>query len=108
MALVPSKLLGNWAKEWNRFIAVNNTLFNFKLLIGHSQAKNNDALMGHVRDSLATAPNSTPAQAASRFLVLTTSGSYKSNVAKALKCTFHSNYLPLGRKRAVQRLESEQ
>ena len=108
MALVPSKLLGNWAKEWNRFIDVNDTLLNFKLLIGHSQAKNDDALTGHVGDGLATAPNSTPAQAASRFLVLTTPGSYKSNVAKALKRTFHSSYVPLGRKRAVQRLESEQ
>ena len=108
MALVPLKLLGNWAKEWNRFIDVNDTLLNFKLLIGYSQAKNDDALTGHVGDGLAIAPNSTPAQAASRFLVFTTSGSYKLNVAKTLKCTFHSSYMPLGRKRTVQRLESKQ
>ncbi|MCJ1346288.1 hypothetical protein MMC31_004503 [Peltigera leucophlebia] len=108
MALVPSKLLGNWAKEWDRFIDVNDTLLNFKLLIGHSQAKSDETLTGHVQAGLAIDPNSTPAQAASRFLVLTTPGSYKSNVAKALERTFHSSYVPLGRKRAVQRLEAEQ
>ena len=70
--------------------------------------KNDDALTGHVRDGLTTAPNSKSAQAASRFLVLTTPGSYKSNIAKALKRTFHSSYVPLRRKRAVQRLESKQ
>ncbi|MCJ1348829.1 hypothetical protein MMC31_007062 [Peltigera leucophlebia] len=48
MALVPSKLFGNWAKEWNRFIDVNDTLLNFKLLIGHSQAKSDETLTSHV------------------------------------------------------------
>ena len=107
MALIPSKLPGNWAKEWNRFIDVNDTLLNFKLLISHSQAKNENVLMAHVRDSLATDPNSILAQIASRFLVLTMPSSYKSNIAKVLKCTFHSSYVPLGRKSVVQRLESE-
>ena len=108
MALVLSKLLVNWAKEWNRFIGINDTFLNFKLLIDHSQANNDDTLMGHVRDGLVTASNSIPAQAASRFLVLTTPANYKSNIAKALKYTFHSSYMPLERKRAVQKLESEQ
>ena len=107
MVLVPSKLLKNWAKEWNRSIDVNDTLLNFKLLIGHSQAKDDDVLTGHIRDGLVTAPNSTPAQAASTFLVLITPGNYKSNVTKVFKRIFYSSYVPLGRKRVVQRLESE-
>lgn len=108
MALVPSTLLGNWAKEWNRFIDVNNTLLNFKLLVGHSQAKSDENLTSHVRAGLATAPNLTPAKATSRFLVLTTPGSYKSNVAKALERTPYSSYVPVGKKIAVQRQEFEQ
>lgn len=42
------------------------------------------------------------------ILVLTTPGSYKSNVAKVLKCVHYSSYVPVGRVRAVQRKMSEQ
>lgn len=58
IALVPSKLLGNETKEQNRFIDINNTFLNFKLLIGHSQAKSDDIMTSHVRDGLAITPNS--------------------------------------------------
>lgn len=72
-------------------------------MINHSQAKSDDTLTDHVGNRLATAPNSTLAQAASQFLVLTILGSYKSNIAKVLKCTFYSSYIPLKRKRVVQK-----
>lgn len=61
MALVPLKLFKNWAKEWNKFININNTFLNFKLLISYSQAKSDNALTGHIENGLATAPNSTSA-----------------------------------------------
>lgn len=61
MALVPLKLLENQTKEWKKFIVVNNTLLNFKFLIGHSQAKSNDALINNVENGLAVASNSIPA-----------------------------------------------
>lgn len=61
MVLVPLKLFKNWAKKWNKFIDVNNAFLNFKLLIGYSQAKSDNALTGHIGDGLATAPNSTSA-----------------------------------------------
>lgn len=34
--------------------------------------------------------------------------SYKSNIAKALKRTFYSNYMLIGKKRLIQRQELEQ
>lgn len=61
MALVLLNLLGNQTKKWNKFIVVNNTLLNFKFLIGHSQAKSNDALINNVENGLAVASNSIPA-----------------------------------------------
>ncbi len=103
MALVPSKLIGNWTKEWNRFVDVNDTLLNFKLLIGHSQARSEETLTGHIRDGLTTDRNSSPAKTATRFLVITTPGSYQSNVAKTLERTFHSSYVPIGKIRTVHR-----
>ncbi len=108
MALVPSKLIGNRIKEWNQFVDVNDTLLNFKLLIGHSQARSDKILIGHIWDGLATDRNSSPAKTATSFLVITTPGSYQSNVAKTLKQTFYSNYIPIRKIRTVYRQESEQ
>ncbi len=82
MALVPSKLIGNWTKEWNQFVDVNDTLLNFKLLIGYSQAKSEETLTRYIQEGLATDCNSSPAKTATRFLVITTPGSYRFNVAK--------------------------
>ncbi len=48
MVLVPSKLIGNWSKEWNRFVDINDTLLKFKLLIGHSQARSEETLTEHI------------------------------------------------------------
>lgn len=64
--------------------------------------------MGHVQASLVTSPKFILAQVASRFLILTTPGSYKSNVAKILKHTFYSSYIPYKRKKAIQKLKLEQ
>lgn len=38
-------------------------------------------------------------KATSRFLVLTMLGNYKSNIAKILKHTFYSSYMPIGKKK---------
>lgn len=107
MALVPSRLLGNWAREWDRFVDANDTLLNLRLLVGHGQAKREERLTSHVRAGLATPLNSTPASSASRSLVITTPGSYKSNVAKALESISYSTYVPAGRVRPIQKRESE-
>ncbi len=103
MVLVPSKLIGNWTKEWNQFVDVNDILLNFRLFIGHSQASNEETLTGHIRNG-----NSSPVKTATRFLVITMPGSYQSNVAKMLEQTFHSSYVPIGKIRTVHRQESEQ
>lgn len=103
MALVPSKLLENWVKKWNRFVDVNNTLFYFKLLVGHSQTKSDKNLISYVQAGLATASNFTLVKAVSRFLIFIMLGSYKSNVAKVLERTFYSSYVPIGKKRIIQR-----
>lgn len=101
MALVTLKLFRNWAKKMNKFIGINNTLLNFKLLIKHGQPKNDKNLINHVWAGLATAPNFTPAKAASRFLIFTIPGSYKSNFAKALERIFYFNYMLIGEKKLI-------
>lgn len=78
-------------------------LLNFKLLVGHSQANSDKNLTSYVQAGLATASNFTPARSASRFLILTTLSSYKWNVAKALKHTSYSSYIPIEKKRTILR-----
>lgn len=78
MALVPLKLLGNWAKKWDRFVDGNDTILNFRLLVGHSQAKSEKCLTGHFRAGLATPLSLTSALTASqkRFGLSTKSSKY--------------------------------
>ncbi len=77
-------------------------------MIGYSQARSEEILTGHIRDGLATDHNSSPAKTTTRFLVITTPGSYQSNVAKMLERTFYNSYVPIGKIRTVHRQELEQ
>ncbi len=108
MALIPLKLIGNRTKKLNQFVDVNDTLLNFKLLIGHRQVKIEEILTGYIWDDLITNYNSSPAKTATRFLVITTPGSYQSNIAKMLEQTFHGSYVPIGKIKTIHRQESEQ
>lgn len=101
------EMLTNWVKKWNRFVNVNNTLLNFTLLVGYSQAKSDKNPTSHVWTGLATAPNFTPAKAVSGFLVITTPDSYKLNVAKILEHISYSSYVLIRKKRPIQRQKLE-
>ncbi len=103
MALILSKIIGNWTKKWNRFVDVNNTLLNFKLLIGHSQARSEKLLTRYISDGLATDRNSFPAKTAPRFLSITMPSSYQSNVAKMLEQNFYSSYILIRKVRIVHK-----
>lgn len=60
MALIPSKLIGKWTGEWERFVDTNDTLLDFKLLIGHAQAKIEEQLTGHIQAGLVTPADKSP------------------------------------------------
>lgn len=49
-----------------------------------------------------------PTKTISRFLVLIMSGSYKLNIAKILEHTFYFSYIPVEKKREIQRQELEE
>lgn len=108
LALVPTKLFRNWAKKWNRFLNINNTLLNLKLLVKHSYAKIDKNLVSYIWAGLAIALNFTLGKATSRFLVFKTPSSYKLYVAKILEHTFYSSYVSIRKKRLIQRQKLEQ
>lgn len=103
IALVLSKLIGNWTKEWNYFANVNNIFFNFKLLIGHNLAKSEKTLTSYISDGFAINQNSPPAKTATRFLVFIMPYSYKSNIVKTLEQIFHTGYILIEKVRTVHR-----
>lgn len=85
----------------NRFINVNNTPLNIKLLIRYNQAKNNKNLTSYIQTGLVINSNFIPAKNKSRFIVLIISGSYKSNVTKILEYIFYSSYMLNKKKRVI-------
>lgn len=76
-------------------------LLNFKILIRHSWAKNDQNLKSYIQASLGTTFNFILVKVISRFLVLTTSGSYKSNIIKILECTSYFSYMPIEKKSPI-------
>ena len=76
-------------------------------MIGYSQAKSEKILTRHIQDGFAIFYNYFPTKTATRFLVITTPGCYRSNITKTLKQIFYSTYVPIEKVRQVHKSEFE-
>lgn len=74
-------------------------------MISYSQARSEKTLIGHIWDSLYTDQNTFSIMTVTRFLVFTTSSSYKSNITKIWRQMSHNSYILIRRVRIIYKQE---
>lgn len=86
-------------EKWNRFIDINNTFLNFKLLVRHGQTRSDKNLISHDQAGLAITSYLILVNAAFKLSVHIMPSSYKINIAKALQYTSYLSYITIKRKK---------
>lgn len=77
-------------------------------MISYNETKSDKTFKCHIWESLSINHNSFSTKVINRFLICSMPSSYKSNITRALKQTYFTNYIPIRKIKAVHRQELEQ